>query len=317
MVHGGVRIGIDIGGTKTSFGFFDEAGKLVFFEKIGTEKDYEYLKDKMLSSIVRVVSEKGIKIKDIKKIGIACAGQIDTEKGIVKFSPNLGWRDIPLKTDFESFFSVETYVENDANAATYGEWRFSFSGKPKNVVGIFIGTGVGGGIIIDGRLYRGSKSLAGEIGHMILNPDKYPCNCGSRGCFEAICGGDYILQRVRRILDGSPKGKIWEMIRNGKLYVSYVEEGYYLGDEILKNIWEEVIVYLGFALVNIANIFNPELIILGGGVIDGTKRLVSEAKRVFEEKAMFESKRHLSIEISKLGDRAGILGAAFIDGTIG
>ncbi len=309
-----MRLGIDLGGTKIAFGLLDEDGKILYFEKIETEKDkgYDHVKEKILDTVIRVLSINRVKIEDLTGIGIACAGQIDVKTGIIKFSPNLKWENVPIGKDIESFFSVRTFVENDVNAATYGEWKFSFGGKPENVIGVFLGTGVGGGIIADRKLFRGS-GFGGEIGHMILNPRGYPCNCGSRGCFEAFCGGDYIIGRVKRLLDEGYVGKIGRLLTDGEpLKVSHVEKAYYLGDRAVKGIWEEVIEYLGCALTNIANIFNPDLIIVGGGVIKGSKKLLKEAKKIVEQRAMPESKRNLIIEASTLGDAAAILGVAFL-----
>lgn len=311
-----MRIGIDIGGTKIAFGLIDEDGKLLFFKRVETqkEKEYEQIKRKIASFVPKILSENDLSMRDLKRIGVACAGQIDIKSGVVEFSPNLRWEKVPLKIDIENLFSVETYVENDANAATYGEWMFSFSGEPKNLVGIFLGTGVGGGIIVEGKLVRGENHAAGEIGHMILNPYGYFCNCGSRGCFEAFCGGEYIIGRVKKLLDQGYRGKISELLpKDGEMNISHIENAYYLGDRAIKKIWEEVIEYLGCALTTIANLFNPEIIVVGGGVIKGTRKLLSEAKKIVEKRAMPEAKRGLRIEPSKLGDASAILGVAFIE----
>jgi len=311
-----MRIGIDIGGTKIGFGLLDEEGKALFFEKKETEKEkgYESVLQKIKDSVLNILSVHGLTIRDLKRIGVACAGQVVRADGVIRFSPNLKWRDAPLKDDLESFFSVETIVENDVNAATYGEWKFSFMKIPKNVVGVFLGTGVGGGIIIDKRLYRGSEFSGGEIGHMILNPYGYICNCGARGCFEAFCGGEYIVKRVIDLINEGYRGKIWGLAqRDGKIHVSSIEEAYYLGDEAIKGLWEEVIEYLGCALTSIVNIFNPDLLILGGGVISGTKGLIREAEKIVQNKAMPGSKKGMKIERAKLGDLSAILGAAFLD----
>jgi len=136
----------------------------------------------------------------VNSIGVACAGQIDRSTQKILFSPNLNWKDAPLKDDLEAATGIRTFVENDVNAGTYGEWRFGFRGEGLNVVGIFIGTGIGGGLILNGRVFRGSHGVGGELGHITLNPFGYHCRCGNKGCFEAYCGGSYIEERVRQHL---------------------------------------------------------------------------------------------------------------------
>ncbi|MCX7857416.1 MAG: ROK family protein [Deltaproteobacteria bacterium] len=312
-----MRISVDIGGTKISFGLLDENTQLLFFDKTETEKEkgYEFVRDKVVNSILKILSANSVTIKDLTRIGIACAGQIDIKTGTVKFSPNLKWRDAPLGKDIESIFSVETFVENDVNAATYGEWKFAFGAESENVIGVFLGTGVGGGIILNKRIYRGFNFVGGEIGHMILNPEGYLCNCGSRGCFEAVCGGDYIIRRVRHLIAEGYRGKLWELAKaSEEIHMSHIEKAYYLGDEGVKRLWEEVIEYLGCGLTSLVNVFNPDLLIVGGGVIKGTERLFAEAKKIVEQRAMPESRNGVRIEVARLGDWAALLGIASLDG---
>lgn len=261
-----------------------------------------------------LLSDASAKPSAINRIGIACAGQIDRTTQKVLFSPNLNWTDAPLKSDVEAMTGIQTCVENDVNAGTYGEWRFGFGSAASDVVGIFIGTGIGGGLIVNGRMFRGSHGVGGELGHITLNPFGYPCHCGNSGCFEAYCGGSYIEHRVRQRLDSGYRGKLWDIIggRIESLNVSHVEKGNLLGDDLCKELWTEVVEYLGAALQSIANLLNPELIIFGGGVAKGTKRLIDEARSVMEHRAMPASMSGLKIERERLGDDAALLGAAFL-----
>jgi len=209
-----MRIGIDIGGTKILAGVVDEYGNVIHKKKIltGEDKSYPTVRNDIATLINGIIKDSQVDRKDIDRIGFACAGQIDKVSQNIIFSPNLGWHDAPLKRDFERLFEVEIFVENDVNAATYGEWKFGLNGGPDDVVGVFVGTGIGGGLIINRKLYRGFSGVGGELGHIMVNPYGYECNCGNRGCFEAYCGGSYIIGRVKKAIEDGYRGKLWDII---------------------------------------------------------------------------------------------------------
>lgn len=312
-----MRIGVDIGGTKVIAGLVDDSGVVVSKKRIPVvqKKGYGGIKKDIIALIKAVVKEGGISEKTIRKIGIACAGQIEKGTQKILFSPNLQWRNVSLKQDVERHFGIRTFLENDVNAATYGEWRFGLKETKKDIIGIFIGTGIGGGIITNGMLLHGFSNVGGEVGHIILNPYGYRCNCGSYGCFEAYCGGSYIVERVRDGIRAGHRGRIWE-IGGGdlnSLHAGHIEEAYMLGDDLCGRIWCEVIEYLGAGIASLVNLLNPEVVIFGGGVVYGTKYLVDEARKVMEKRAMEASLRGLLIEKGKLGEDAAIIGAAFIE----
>ncbi len=316
MKNDTMRIGIDVGGTKIAAGLVNNAGKVMARRKIKTDtvKGYTAVLDQINSLVSALLAEAEARTSVINCIGIACAGQIDRMTQKVIFSPNLNWRDAPLRSDVEAASGIRTFVGNDVNAGTYGEWRFGFNREGSDVVGVFIGTGIGGGLIVNGRMFRGSHGVGGELGHITLNPFGYQCHCGNRGCFEAYCAGSYIEGRVRQRLEAGYRGKLLDIIkgRAETLNPSAIEEGYFLGDELCVEIWTEVIEYLGSALQSIANLLNPELIIFGGGVVKGTKRLIEEARSVMERRAMPASIRGMKIEHARLGNDAALLGAAFL-----
>jgi glucokinase len=311
-----MRVGIDIGGTKIVAGLASEAGRVIRRAQTLTEaaEGYALVRDRIIRLITDVFSAAGVKKANIKKVGLACAGQIDQRRKAVLFSPNLNWRAKPLGRDIEAATGLPVSLENDVNAATYGEWRFGFKKKGVNVVGIFLGTGVGGGLIVNSRLYRGSRDVGGELGHITLNPHGYPCRCGNRGCFEAYCGGSYVIGRARERLEQGYRGKLWEIVGGhpNALRAGHIEEGYYLGDEFCREAWGEVIEYLGVGLQSIANLLNPDLILLGGGFARGAKRLIDEARSVMKQRAMPASIKGLRVERTRLHQDAMILGAAFV-----
>jgi glucokinase len=311
-----MRIGIDVGGTKIIVGIVDEKGSVIYSKRIPTEtvKGYEDIRDNIVILVGDVLQEAGVEKKTIEQIGIATAGQIEKKSNKILFSPNLGWHSVDLRDDIEKATGMRTLIENDVNAATYGEWKFGFKSVPKDVLGVFVGTGIGGGLIFDGKLYRGFSNVGAEVGHMILNPYGYRCNCGNSGCFEAYCGGWYFTERVKiRIREGY-KGKIWDIINGdmANLHAGTIEEAYLLGDECCTSVWQEVTEYLGSGIASLVNLLNPEIIILGGGVIYGTKHLIDDMNTVLTKRAMTESLKGLRIEKAKLGENAGIIGAAFV-----
>lgn len=312
-----MRIGIDIGGTKIAAGIVDDKGTVVCMKRMPTEagKGYEGVRDGIVVLIEDIIKESGIEKRDIEKIGIATAGQVEKGSERILFSPNLDWHNVPLKEDMEKATGVQTHIENDVNAATYGEWKFAFEGVSKDVLGVFVGTGVGGGLILNGKLYRGFSNIGAEVGHMILNPYGYRCNCGNDGCFEAYCGGWYITERVKKKIQEGYKGKINNIIGGNpiNLNAGVIEEGYLAGDALCVSVWQEVVEYLGAGVASLVNLLNPEIIVLGGGVIYGTKRLVDDMKNVLEKRAMKDSLKGLRIEKARFGEKSALLGVSYID----
>lgn len=310
-----MRIGIDIGGSKIAAGLVDESGKVITKKKvlIGDDKRYPVLRDKIIDLLNELRSGPEVHEEAVERIGIACAGQIDGTTGSILFSPNLGWRDVPLRSDVERGCGIETIIENDVNAAVYAEWRFALHGSCPHVLGVYLGTGVGGGIIIDGKVYRGFSHVGGEVGHITLNPDGYPCNCGNRGCLEAYCGGSYIVERVKKRLNSGYRGKIWDLV-NGNvnaLHAGHVEEGALLNDDLCKTMWGEALKYLGAGLASLVNLLNPGVIVLGGGVVYGTRHLIDDVKPIMEKRTMAPSTKNMKIIKAGLGEDAAIIGAAF------
>ena len=312
-----MRIGIDLGGTKIVAGLVDHAGRVTLKEKIATERGrgYKAVMDTLIGLVQRIIEESKVAPQDIERIGVAAAGQIDEKSKSILFSPNLGWRNVPLKDDIEKSCGIETFVENDVNAATYGEWKFGLKGISRDVIGVFVGTGIGGGLIFNGRLYRGFSNVGGELGHITVNPYGYRCRCGNTGCFEAYCGGSYVVERVKAEIKKGYRGKLWDILedRPDLLHTGHIEEGYLLGDELCVKSWTEMIEYMGASLATLVNLLNPGIIMLGGGVVYGSKYLVEQVKAVMERRAMKASLKGLKIEKARLGEDAGIIGAAFVD----
>jgi glucokinase len=305
-----MRIGVDIGGSKVIVGLLGEQGRVVEKRRIVLERrDYGYVRDRVVEEILRLAEGRAI-----KGVGIASAGQIEAGTQRILFSPNLGWQDVNLKADMEERLRTKVHVENDVNAATYGEWRFALRGEPKTVIGVYVGTGIGGGMILDGRLYRGSSNVGAEIGHMILDPMGPRCNCGRRGCFEALCGGSYIVRKVKERIEEGYRGRIYEVIEGDldRLHTGHIEKAFLLGDALCEEVWEEVAFYLGCGLASLVNIFNPDVLLLGGGVIYGSNLLIDLALPSFEAYSLPVSAKNVKVLRATLREDAALMGASFL-----
>jgi len=312
-----VRVGIDIGGTKIVAGIVDNSGKVLARKKIfvGSHKNYPILRDAIVQLVYDILSTSDIKTELVERIGIASAGQIDKEFRKIIFSPNLGWRNVPLRDDIEALLKINVFVENDVNAATYGEWRFGAAKGADDVLGVFIGTGIGGGVIMRGKVYRGFNNVGAEVGHMILNPFGYPCNCGNTGCFEAYCGGAYIVERVKKHIKSGYRGKVWELIDGDlpNLNAGHIEYGADVGDKLCENVWTEMLEYLGAGLASLTNLLNPKIIVLGGGVVYGTRHLIDDIKPILKKRAMAASLKNMKLIHATLKEDAAIIGVAFVE----
>jgi len=310
-------VGVDLGGTKILTGVFDE--KLVCHgrTKMSTksERGAEEVIDRIARCVSDAVDECDLDLKQIKGVGIGAPGAVDSESGRVIFAPNLQWEDVPLKKLLEKKLGVTVSVENDCNGATLGVFEKELQGKPRHMIGIFIGTGIGGGIIIDGKLYSGFNGTAGEIGHMVIAVGGPKCNCGNRGCFEALASRGAIFRAIQAAIKDGQKTVLTEMLgpdltdlRSGDLRKAIRK-----GDKLVEKIVEDAAEYTGIAVANLINTLNPQMVVLGGGVIDA---LGDEMMAIIDETAKdyVMSGTHKGIEIvaSKVGDDAGIIGGAVL-----
>ncbi len=242
-----------------------------------------------------------MKRENISGIGIGMPGLIDPIKGIVNFLPNVpGWKKVPFVKILEKSLKIPTFIDNDVNLMALGEWQYGAGKGYDNLICITLGTGVGGGIILDGRLYRGEGYVAGEIGHIPLNEKGPDCPCGGKACLERYVGN----QRLQEI-----SGKLFKN-KNIKL-----EDIYDLANE--SNVraiqfWEEAATHIGVALVGVVNLLNPRVIVIGGGVAKAFKYLKEPLTRTIKERSMFVQSRMVKIARAKLGDDAGIIGAQIL-----
>jgi len=309
-------IGVDLGGTNIVSAIVNYQGKIVNRLKVPTlaERGKETTIKRIMETIHENIVQSTIAPGDIIGIGIGAPGPLDVKRGIINFAPNLpGWRDVPLRKILEDEFNMKVVLENDANSAAWGERCFGAGQGVNNLVCFTLGTGIGGGIIINGKIYHGNNYGAAELGHMTVNKDGPRCNCGNYGCLEAYSSATGIKNRIKnRIKEGIKseflnfeEDKLFESLRLKSIF-----EAARKGDRLTKSVVEEAISYLGIAIANIANILNPEMVVLVGGITNEGNKLLIPLRREVKKRAFYSNYKSLKIVIGKLGGNSGVLGAA-------
>ena len=300
-------IGIDLGGTKISTGIVDTSGKILAKTKLPTQaqKGPEFVIDQIVKSINLVIKKSRLNRHQISGIGIGSPGPLDTEKGIVHFAPNLpGWKEIPLKNKLESKTGFSVFVDNDANLAALGESWIGAGKGSKNLICITLGTGVGGGLILNGEIYHGSEDSAGEIGHITVEPSGPKCNCGNNGCLEAYSSATGIVNRTKEAIKSGEKTSLKEPITSKKVYLEALK-----GDKLSKRIMKQAGVYLGIALSNVANLLNLDMAIIAGNVAEAGEIIFEPARKEIKKRAIYPANK-IKVVPAKLGTDAGVIGSA-------
>jgi glucokinase len=299
----------DVGGTNTRMAVVNENGDILKLLKKSTH--CKEGRDEMIKFIVSFAGETIEKSKlpkdEICGVGIGFPGPLNADTGTIFNPPNLnGWDNVPLRDILEKELRVPVAIENDANAAALGEWWKGAGSGTSSLVCITLGTGVGGGIVMDGKVWHGASSIAGEIGHTTVISDGLKCTCGNIGCLEAYACSGGILKRVNDALLKERDNDSRQPLTNLKQIDQMVMQG----NEIVLNVIKETGVILGIAIANIANLLNPEMIVLFGGVTNLGENLVGPLKEEVKKRAFKKATESLRIELSQLGDNSGILGAA-------
>jgi glucokinase len=310
-------IGVDFGGTKILAGVFGPKLDCIAKAKVSTKADrgVSAVIERISRCVREAVDEADLTLPQVRGIGIGAPGAIDPAAGRVIFAPNLKWEDVPLKKELEKELGVPVFLENDCNICTLGVFESELKSKPRNMIGLFIGTGIGGGLIMDGQLYHGFNRTAGEIGHMVLKIDGPKCGCGNRGCLEALASRTAIFKTIQTAIKEGQKTILTEMLgtdlkdlRSGDLRKAIRKE-----DKFVEKIVEDAAEYIGIAVGNLINIFNPEVVVLGGGVIDALEdEMMAIIVETATDYAMPGTAKGIEIIASKVGDDAGIVGGAVL-----
>jgi len=306
-----LTIGVDVGGTKVNGGVVDEDGRVLARTRRPTPGSSPQHVD---DTIAAVVADLRVE-HDVVAVGIGAAGFIDADRARVLFAPNLSWRDEPLRDEVARRVGLPVVVENDANAAAWAEHRFGAGRGAQSVVVVTVGTGIGGGLVLDGALYRGRFGIGAEFGHMQVVEDGRRCGCGQKGCWEQYCSGRALLHEAREIADVQP---LWgarllelgggqpEGIEAPEVTLAARE-----GDPAALACFEEVGRWLGQGLADLAAVLDPAVFVVGGGVADAGDLLLGPARRTYEVRLTGAGHRPLAeIRPALLGNDAGMVGAA-------
>ena len=308
-------VAVDIGGTKILTAVFSAGGRMLDKEICPTPAGDGFMAviESLGGAVDTLLRRNKLRPSQLTGIGIACAGGVETERGVVVTpSPNLpDWTDVPLRNIVEELFGIDTFVLNDASSAALGEQRYGAGQGIKNLVMLTLGTGIGGGIIVNGELYIGTRGGAAEVGHTTVEESGPVCGCGNTGCLEMLASGRAVAREaIGRIINGE-KSLLTEMVENTEdITAELVGVAAGKGDSLAREMLGRASHYLGVGLVNIVNIFNPEMIVIGGGMAELGSLYIEPAREIALERSFSISAQSVKIVTARLGNEAGVYGAA-------
>lgn len=309
------KIGVDVGGTNVKIALVDKKGSIVYSNTVPTraEMGYEYTISNIKQAIYDLMKETKTNKDVIEGIGFGFPGQIDCDNGIVRIAPNIpGWVNVPIASIIQEEFGIATRVDNDVRCAALGELNFGAGKGCQNLICITVGTGIGSGLIINGKLVRGSNNAAGEIGHIKLQMHDGPiCGCGDTGCLEAFASGPSIVAMAEEYILGGKSTKYRELA-NPDITPYIVAEAAKQGDKVAKKIYDIIGEYIGIGMASVVNLLNPEKIVIGGGVADAGDLLFDPIIRTIKDRAMPIQGEAVQVVPAELGNSAGVIGASLL-----
>ncbi|UCD96695.1 MAG: ROK family protein [Candidatus Bathyarchaeota archaeon] len=303
-------IGVDLGGTKIKTAVVDSKGHVMSASKRPTNPQKG--SNAVIHNLLMSVNECLHHHEGIEALGVGVAGQVD-KQGVVQYSPNLKWRSVPLKTKLEKELELPVLVTNDVNAATIGEWRFGSGRNVDDLAVVFVGTGIGGGVIVGGKVLSGCSNTGGELGHITIVVGGRRCHCPNQGCLEAYAGGWAIAERAQEAVKANPKlgQRLTSLAKGiGNITAETVSQAFHSGDILACRIIEETGEYLAAGAVSIINSFNPCVLAFGGSVIEGIPELIEVVDGIVRQKGLEAAVEKLRIAKVALGSDAGVIGVA-------
>jgi len=307
-------VGVDLGGTNTKAGVCDKNARVLSKLSITTEatRGPEHVMDRIVEVARLAIDEAGLDQRDVLAVGVGAPGTIDFDAGVVTIAPNLpGWHDVHLREGVAKRMEMDTVIENDANAAAFGEYWAGAGAAADPMVFLTLGTGVGGGIVIGGELLHGVTGAAAELGHLIIEFDGRQCTCGNRGCLEAYASATGIVGRFRDAVQGGAESLLADQVKaGGEVTSEQIYQAAVQGDQLSASTMEETGVLLGYGIVSIVHALNPERVVLGGGVIAAGDMLLEPVRRTVEKMAFPLSQKRLQVVFATLGGDAGFIGTA-------
>ena len=313
--QGKLAIGIDFGGTFIKMGLVDGQGRIRRRLSLDVRKGLSQAK--LFETICHAIDS----LREISRrqrqrllgVGMGLPGLIDVEKGFVHFLTNVpGWEGLPLARQMRRRLGLSVFIDNDVNLMTLGEATYGAAKGFQQIICLTLGTGVGGGLVVNGKLYRGASLSAGEIGHMPVSREGPPCPCGGHGCLERYVGNEAIVKAVKRRLRGGEPSLIPKLLNGNlrRMTPETVHQAAKRGDRLSRCVWEEVGGWVGMALAGLVNTFNPERIVIGGGVANAGAFLLNPIRRTIRERALDWPAKQVRVVRARLGNDAGIIGAA-------
>lgn len=312
------RVGVDLGGTNIVAGVIDENNKILSRASVKTNapRKPELIFDDIASVVKKAVADAGITLEDVKSIGVGTPGSVNKETGYIEFANNLDFNQVPAAEMLKERLGRTIYLDNDANCAALGEAVAGAGNGVKNFVAITLGTGVGSGIIIDGKLVVGLNYAAGEMGHMVIKFDGEQCSCGRRGCWEKYASAPALIEQTKDAMRNNHDSKMWALVNNNIDAVSgrTAFDAMRQGDQAAKAVVDRYISYVACGIINIINALQPDMICIGGGVGHEGEYLLEPLRRIVErERYSLYAKKQTRLCSAVLGNEAGVIGAALLD----
>jgi len=316
-------VGLDLGGTKILAAVLDEKYRILAREKKSTKPDLgpEAVVERVADCVNEALAACAVPHAAVCAVGVGIPGMVDTRAGMVKVAPNLGWKDFRFARLLQQHIHIPVVVVNDVQAGTMAVQQFGAGRKFTDFVCMFIGTGIGGGIVIGGRQYRGAAGMGGEIGHMAVIAHGGPkCGCGNRGCLEAVASRGAIVRRIIEEMSGGRKTVVRELCDGDtrRIRSRIIAEAYWEGDKLVREIIHEACDYIGIGAANLINILNPQAVILGGGLIEALgEKMLPRIRKAAWAHVIGASDERVNVLDNGLGDDAGVLGGALAARTLG
>ena len=314
-------VGVDLGGTSIKVGVVPyDGGRVLGMRSMPTNSDHgaKFVVDRMVEmirgSMQDAAREENIPDEGFIGIGLGSPGPLDRKTGTVIETPNLGWRNFPLRDLISNSIGLEAELDNDANCATIGEWWMGAGQGVQTLIGVTLGTGIGGGIVLDGRVFHGAADVAGEIGHMTIDSTGRKCKCGNYGCLEAYASGPAIAARAIEGLETGDTSLLPSLVNDdlSRITAETVYEAIVAGDLYAKEVMRETAKFLGAGLANLINILNPGMVVISGGVTRAGEHLFEPLRAQIRRRAFRHAEQSCQIVSTTLEGKAGVIGAAYM-----
>lgn len=308
-------IGIDLGGTNIAVGIVNEEGRIIAKAETPTlaSRPYPELVRDMAGCARKAMEEAGLTDDDIHSIGIGIPG-VANKEGVVIFCTNLGWRNVPIRAEIQQYINKPVFIDNDATVAGWAEYQAGVSRGTNSSVFLTLGTGLGSGIVINGKIWAGTHGAGGELGHLVIEVDGVPCTCGKRGCAERYCSATAIIRMAREACADAPNCAIMRAVDGNmdKINAKVVFDAAKEGDSVAMQVFNRFIKYLTIAINNVISFLDPDMIILGGGVSRAGDFLLDAVKAALPDYIFYPTLGAPELRIASLGNEAGIIGAALL-----